>query len=226
MDDCEHRELAAGYVLGALDRDDAARFEAHAHGCAACAADVEAFRDPLLVLAHTADPAEPPPQLRAAILAAVAPRPERRESWLDRLLAWRPAAGLALAAAAAAALVVAVVATRDPAAPTAESLLGGPVAAEVELAPRNAGRVLIGRDGKAVAEVSLGEAPAGKVYEAWVMRNGDVGRAEPAGLVDRDGTATIVLTRRARAGDVIGFTVEPAGGSPAPTSMPVATGRA
>lgn len=225
MDDCEHRELAAGYVLGALDRDDAASFETHAHTCATCAADVEAFRDPLLVLAHTAEPADPPPHLRAAILAAVAPRAEAGESWLDRLRGWRPAAGLALAAAAAA-LVVAVVATRNPPAPTAESLLGGPVAAEVELAPRNAGRVLIGRDGKAVAEVSLGEAPAGKVYEAWVMRNGDVGRAEPAGLVDRDGTATIVLARRARAGDVIGFTVEPAGGSPAPTSMPVATGRA
>lgn len=224
MGDCELRELAAGYALGALDRDDEARFEAHLDRCAGCAADVERFRDPLLVLAHAGRAEEPPPQLRERILADVATRPAA-PSRLDRLRARRVTAGLALAAAAAI-LVVAVFAGRGPSAPSAESLLGGPVAAEVALAPAGAGRVLLGRDGKAVAELRLEKAPEGKVYEAWVMPGGDPARARPAGLFEGGGTTTIVLARRARSGDVIGFTVEPDGGSPAPTSVPVATGRA
>jgi anti-sigma-K factor RskA len=222
VDDCEHRELAAAYALGALDRDDESWYEAHLATCDECSRDVESFRGPLLVLAHTGGPADPPPALRSRILADLAPRAPRTQL-LDRLRSRRPALGFALAAAAAV-LVAAVLMTRGPATPSAESLLGGPVAAEIALAPAGTGRVLLGQDGKAVAEVTLADAPEGKVYEAWVMRGGDAGRAEPAGLVD--GSATIVLTRRARPGDVIGFTLEPDGGSPAPTSQPVASASA
>lgn len=224
MGDCEHRELAAAYVLGALDPDDESWYEAHLATCDACAADAEAFRDPLLVLARTHAPADPPAALRGRILDAVAPR-RTRSPVLERLGARRLRVGLAFATAAVALLVVAVLLGRGDGTPSAASLLGGPVAAEVSLTPAGTGRVLLRRDGRAVAEVTLAAAPAGKVYEAWVMRGGDVRRAEPAGLTDGGGTAAVVLTRRARAGDVIGFTLEPDGGSRAPTSEPVAAGR-
>jgi anti-sigma-K factor RskA len=224
VDDCEQRELTAGYALGALDRDDASRFEAHLRRCKACAAEVEAFRDALLVLAHTAEPAEPPAELRGRILAEVAPRAidRPRRSFRSPFRWPLPALATGLAAAAACTVIV-VVGTQGSGAGGPAALLGEPVAAEVALQPTGIGRILVGRDGKVVAQVTLHRAPAGKAYEAWVMPKGDAQRARPAGLLRGDGTQTVVLSARAHQGDVVGFTLEPAGGSPRPTSPPVAT---
>jgi anti-sigma-K factor RskA len=226
VDDCDHRELAAAYALGALDRADVARFEAHLERCAVCEADVEGYRDALLVLAHSADPAEPPPPLRDRILAEVAPPPAtaRAGRSIGARARWPRVAWGAGLAAAAAVVLVAIVVARGPAPRTPESLLGEPVAAQIALAPAGTGRVYVGRDGRVVAQIDLRRAPAGRVYQAWVMPKGDARTARPAGLVD-GGKQTVVLASPAHRGDVVGFTLEPAGGSPRPTTPPVATAR-
>lgn len=226
MDDCEQRELTAGYALGALDPDEASRFEGHLRNCSACAVDVEAYRDALLVLAHTAEPAEPPAELRARILAEVSPRPATRprRSLADRFRMSRPVFGAGLAVAAAC-IAILVVTTQGSGEPNPVALLGEPVVASLALQPTGVGRIFVGRDGKVVAQMKLGDAPAGEVYEAWVMPSGDARRARPAGLLGGDGSRTTLLTSRAQRGDVVGFTLEPAGGSPKPTSAPVATAR-
>lgn len=58
--------------------------------------------------------------------------------------------------------------------------------------------------------------PPSSVYELWFIRGGG---ARPAGLVPL--TAAPVLAPGLAAGDAIGVTVEPAGGSPAPTTTPI-----
>ena len=47
--------------------------------------------------------------------------------------------------------------------------------------------------------------------------------AKPAGLFPGGGKQYVVLTARAHPGDVVGFTLEPAGGSLRPTTQPLAT---
>jgi anti-sigma-K factor RskA len=89
-------------------------------------------------------------------------------------------------------------------------------------------------DGAAVARVvaspSRGEAvfvadglesaPRDRTYELWVI---DEERAVPAGLFDpdEDGRVTRVMTGDMANAQAIGVTVEPAGGSPEPTSEPI-----
>ncbi len=63
--------------------------------------------------------------------------------------------------------------------------------------------------------------PAGSTYELWYID--DAGDATPAGTFDvgDDGSHTVVLAGEMNAGDRVGVTVEPAGGSESPTTTPV-----
>ena len=62
-------------------------------------------------------------------------------------------------------------------------------------------------------------APEGKVYEIWLQHD-DV--MVPAGLMPDKSDQTIVLEGDAAAASAAGITVEPDGGSEAPTSDPIA----
>jgi anti-sigma-K factor RskA len=71
---------------------------------------------------------------------------------------------------------------------------------------------LIGKNLKAL--------PGDKTYEAWYIDS--AGQAVGAGLFESGGKSTLqVLTGRMTAGDTIGVTVEPAGGSKSPTTKPI-----
>ncbi|MGW2562221.1 anti-sigma factor [Streptomyces sp. NPDC001514] len=76
------------------------------------------------------------------------------------------------------------------------------------------------RDGAVFLASGLPRAGAGKVYQLWFA---DGGTMRPAGLLDSSGSPEALLmdgpVGRATA---MGVTVEPAGGSPAPTSEPLA----
>jgi anti-sigma-K factor RskA len=67
---------------------------------------------------------------------------------------------------------------------------------------------------------NLKPLPSNKTYEAWYINS--AGQAIGAGLFESSGKSTLqVLTGTMRAGDTIGVTVEPAGGSTSPTTKPI-----
>ena len=68
-----------------------------------------------------------------------------------------------------------------------------------------------------LASWTLGPAPSGHAYEVWVMRPGTAPRS--VGLM---ADVTPMSIADVRAGDQIGVTIEPAAGSPGPTTAPVA----
>jgi len=71
--------------------------------------------------------------------------------------------------------------------------------------------------------LDLPAPPSGKIWEAWVL-NGE--RPIAIGIIDaRTGVTTLLLTAPLGAGDGVAVTLEPAGGSRAPTSAPVLAGR-
>jgi anti-sigma-K factor RskA len=75
--------------------------------------------------------------------------------------------------------------------------------------------------GKAVLVASRMPAPpAGKVYQLWLQD--DAGTMRPAGLMTGSGDQVLVLTGDARDAAGAGITIEPTGGSPRPTSQPLA----
>ena len=62
---------AAAYVLGSLDPDERAAFEAHLAGCEECAAEVRALRGVTDVLARAVPQRTPRPELRLRVLASL-----------------------------------------------------------------------------------------------------------------------------------------------------------
>ena len=63
-------------------------------------------------------------------------------------------------------------------------------------------------------------APAGKVYQLWLDVPGE--GMVSAGLMPPKADQTVLLDGDAAAATGAGITVEPAGGSPAPTGDPIA----
>lgn len=63
-------------------------------------------------------------------------------------------------------------------------------------------------------------APAGKVYELWFQT--PEGEMEPAGIMPRAEDQTVLLEGDGSEAEAVAITVEPAGGSSAPSSAPIA----
>jgi anti-sigma-K factor RskA len=77
--------LAGAYALDALDDDEREVFEQHLRTCAECAQEVRGLRETAAELSHLNE-VNPPPQLRAAVLGAVAqsrPLPPLTDSTRD-----------------------------------------------------------------------------------------------------------------------------------------------
>jgi anti-sigma-K factor RskA len=67
----EYRDMLAAYALGALDRAEARALDEHLATCRACAAEIADWLDAASTLALSAEPVEPPAELRSRILESV-----------------------------------------------------------------------------------------------------------------------------------------------------------
>lgn len=250
----EARDLAAGFVLGALEPAEERAVRDH---LATCPEPHPEFAElggvvPYLNESLLADPVEPPASLRARVLASAAaePRvavPEPAEATIPF---GRPAARRRLGPAsvdwalriAAAVAIVALAgwnillqgrldAAQDYEAAVAAVVqaAGEPGAMTVILTPAQGearGIAAVRGDGSVVLAARNLDATAGsQVYETWVI----VGDAAPVAVgsftVGSDGTGTFT-TRPADAppGSVIALTLEPNAGNTAPLGPVVASG--
>jgi len=205
----------APYALDALDADEEREFEEHLASCEACREELASLREATAALAYGAVGPAPPPELKERILAeAAAERPNvvslpQRRSWT---------APLAAAAAIAAAVAIGVgvyAATRPASTDPLASVLAQPGAKLVPMGHR--GALAVAPDGTAAIALTVPRAPAGKTYEAWVIRDG---AAQRAGLFS--GATVLRIDRPVKPGSVVAVTLERAGGVDAPTSKPLA----
>jgi anti-sigma factor RsiW len=214
-DDTLH-DLTAAYALDALEPDEARAYEEHLAGCERCREELASLQTAAGSLAFAAEPAAAPADLRGRILAAA--RAER-----PNVIPLRPrrvnplAAVAAVAACAAVGLGVWNVLLHNDLNETRAAFRGVPLNGAT-------GSVVVGAgDSGALVVSNLAAAPAGKTYEAWVIRDG---KALPAGTFSGGGgTIVFRLTRVLPAGAVVGVTLERAGGVDAPTTKPFITSR-
>lgn len=241
--------LTGAYALDALGDAERREFEAHLAGCPDCAREVDELRATAARLGLSAA-VEPPERLRQRVLARVVEtrqEPPLGAPVPPRAAAAPRGGGRLVRLTAAAAVVAAAVAVALGAAVTRaeheRDLARGEVAelrarydplAQLAAAPDVRAGAATGVDGgSALVLVSRGlnravlvtsdlpEPPAGRTYQAWLIAAG--GPPRPAGFLASaaPGTAApLVLTDLADAAR-IGLTVEPAGGSPQPTTTPV-----
>jgi anti-sigma-K factor RskA len=211
--------LVAPYALDALDQQDERDFEEHLASCESCREELARLREAATSLAYAAPGPAPPPELKARLLdRARAERPNvvslpRRRSWTA------PLAAVAAVAAAAAIGLGVWGATRPTGSDPFAAVLAKQGSTLVPMGER--GALAVAPDGSAAIALSAPDAPAGKTYEAWVIRNGTPQRA---GLLT--GTSTLRIQRPVSRGAVVAVTLERAGGVDRPTTRPVAQTKA
>lgn len=218
------REDLAAYVLGALETDEAARFERHLEGCERCREEIVWLQPALNALPESVQRQEPPKRLRQSLMAEVraeakaersSPEPSRwRSLWQARGL--RVATGFAVVALVAAAVVGYEVGNggsgESPESSTVVSRQ--PDGITVKMVSEG--------DGGKLHLSGVGQLPPDKVLEAWVEREGKV-EAVPALFVpDRKGQAETTIENLSGVKTVM-VTKEPSGGSDAPTGEPIVT---
>jgi anti-sigma factor RsiW len=233
--------LAGVYALDALnpggERD---RFSRHLERCTSCANEVRAFRDVATALAFAAA-AEPPPDLRGRVMAAVADTPQQRPETGTRARSrrsrpWAPWVPWLSGAIAAAGIVIAVIfglaqartqAELNQARAGAQQIVGVLTAPDAKLltSRTTAGGAAVivlaaSRHQLVVTTAGLPALPVGKVYQLWLI--GPV-KIVSAGLLPapEDGKTPPVLASGIVAGDKLGLTVEPAPGTAQPTTTPI-----
>ena len=235
--------LSGAYAVDAVDDLERVRFEKHLSACTECRAEVDSFRAVAGQLGFLAE-VTPPARLRDQVLrdiAKVRPLPpaatEEASARIEitrqslRKDVKRPRRFPTWLAAAAAVVVIgggatAIVAQRS-------DQVQVQTVAEKVLADPNASRKTQDFPGGASAEVvssralgravlvthSMPNAPAGKVYQAW-LQHGETFAS--AGIMPSRADQTLLLEGDASTASAVGITVEPEGGSSSPTSAPLA----
>ncbi|WP_110240301.1 anti-sigma factor [Nocardioides gilvus] len=217
--------LSGAYALDALDDLERARFKDHLAQCPDCTEEVASLREAAAFLAEETL-MTPPPGLRTAVLTRVSqvrplpPLAVRR----------RPKHRFPLLLAAAVAIIAGVGAvawspwTNDAAPSDAERVLQASDAQRAVVDLGESGRATVVRsvaeDKAVIVTEEMVAPPEGMVFQVWFQTPED--DMVPAGVMEPVPDQTLVLDGSAADAVGAGITVEPEGGSPAPTSEPIA----
>ena len=222
-------DLAGAFALDALSDEERGEFEAHIATCADHAEELAWHRRVSRGLAASAEAMPPPPGLRSRILESVEGRPgsaqgavptpiRRREPGSGGMgfrLPYALAAVFALIALGMLAWNITLLSGGDQAQPGDETFAFS--------GPGGSGDVTFVPD-KGVAVVNLAglaNLPEDQDYQVWVIEGGS---PRSLGLLTvESGQATFAALAATSGIDAIAVTIEPAGGSPAPTSDPILT---
>lgn len=233
--------LGAAYALDAVDDLERAAFDRHVAECETCAIEVAEFRETVTRLADGTW-SVPPPRMRADVLARAAVTPQlspldRRRGALSSVSRWRRlAAGCAIVGVlgvGAAATTYAVqeqrladqrvaTATAQQRADRIQAVLAAPDASLRTGTLTGGGRVsVVVSDSADAAVVVLADAPSPgprRAYQLWTVRGQT---PVSVGLLAPGQSAATELVDGVRGRDAFAVSLEPAGGSPAPTTTPL-----
>ncbi len=234
-------EMLPAYALGSLDAEEKSGVEEHLGECPACQRELEAYQAVAAQLPLAVPLQTPPPRLRQAILdraGQVSPASRRsgaragpRPALLQRLgrSLRAPAPAWALVGVALLAVVLLgfnLVLLRQVASPPASAFRVIQLAG-TDSAPQASAWMVVSADGRSGTLIAQGlpALPPGQQYQLWLNRNGQ--RASGGVFsVDAAGYASEWVYTPVPLADFkqFGVTVEPQGGSPAPTGARVLAG--
>jgi anti-sigma-K factor RskA len=244
--DHEMKQQIPAYLLGALEPAELADFQHHLDGCAECQAELRWLEPSTVQLAGSIEQIEPKPAMKRAVMDAVKresgqtapasagtrpagtrtadpdrPKSSKRRRWFTLP---EPGSGFALAGAMALVAVVLVAGVAGYALNNGDAPAGGGAGQERVITGTStdgSDAVLVQSGNSGMLRISnLQQPQGGKVYQAWIERDGDIEPTESLFLPRGDGTATTSVPDLEGV-DSVYVSVEPVGGSPAPTTTPV-----
>jgi anti-sigma-K factor RskA len=199
-------ELAALRGIDALEPEEAALIDRHMFECAECCAEFARSRAAGTALALSAS-APPPASLRERVLSS-AVKIRRIRPWYRQT---------AVQAAAAAAVVLIAVGSWVVTHRTTEQQF----AAKCTPSGLECGAVVASGGSLRLQAHGLHALPAGKVYQAWIIHPEQTPIPEPTFTVSNSGEGSVEMPGTPGKGDVVAVTIEPDGGSQAPSTKPV-----
>jgi hypothetical protein len=223
-----YREDVGAYLLGALPDLDRQAFEHHLATCQECSEDVERLRPAADALPRSVTPIEPPASLKASLMESIRedgqePEPARRRlpGLLPAWLRLRPA----LAWAGAAVLLAIGLATGFGVGRALDEDGVRTITAEVDRSelPRASASLSLPGDGGEGAILRLNRVPSagqGRVYQAWVQRDGEV-VPQPTFEPGRDRAAAVALPGDLSDAEAVLVTREKRPGARAPSEDPI-----
>ncbi|MFL5907963.1 MAG: hypothetical protein ACJ75Z_10270 [Solirubrobacterales bacterium] len=211
------REDLVAFSLGALERDEEERVQAHAPGCARCTRELEALAPAVAVLGESVEQLEPPPELRERVLAVVRTEAEARQepspvarprtrAAMGRFLL-RPATGLAALAVAGAGVAGYLVHDNGG---------GESSTVPVEASTGAGGSLVVGDISSTLAVHGMKPLPKGAVYQVWVESGSNV-RPSSNFIPDNSGRGTTAIDGHLTSGTRVMVTQESAPGHTKPT---------
>lgn len=230
MDETHDRlkELVAPYVLGAVPQNEMAFVRAHILSCDECMTEADSFAQVAEKLPLAVQPVALPAGFAERVLAAAGPVEETKGSEVVTLDKRRRPAFVSVMAAAAMLMAIAVMAVSLL--QTQKDLHRQEVAVSALLRAGDESMGLQGTSGAVAKMVAanghsslvvagLGSAPSNHTYQLWIQREG---KMESAGTFDvEEGVAVLNTEWDLDEYEGAAITIEPAGGSPQPTSQPI-----
>ena len=241
--------LSGAYAVDALDPAERASFEEHLAECADCRAEVAELSATAHHLSSLSE-ATPSPALRASVLQGISqvrPVPPSTQPVVSTQpgrpgqpvtetgggsggkvvpFVRRTSTWLAAAAAAVAIAVGGIVWSPwsdQPASPYDQVVAAADATTVTSVKGDTTAKVVFSRElgRSAISVTGLPSLPDDQTYQLWYADADE--EMHPAGVFDTDssGRASAVLEGDANAAVAVGVTIEPAGGSPRPTTEPI-----
>ena len=242
--------LSGAYALHALNQDEAKAFETHLQESEETRNEVTELTDTAVLLGLAVDPVAPPAALKASIMSQLATTPQLPRETVETVSTtdarftgraeakakarWfaKPINAIVGVAAAVALIIGGGIAvnsistnvTQQAAADQLAAIYAADDSKSVKGTVAGGGQATLVWSGSmqtaALIVEEMNPLPSDKVYELWYI---DENGARPAGTftVGSDGKTWQVLEGTMGAGDTVGVTVEPSGGSTTPTTDPV-----
>jgi anti-sigma-K factor RskA len=223
--------LAAALSVGSIDGADHAALQSHVGSCADCRRVASEYMAAAARLPLALEPLQPSPELRTRLMKAVyaeAAADARPQAWWRRAWTRVPVGRGFTALAAAAAVAVLALSTWGLVRGQNPLPVTRTVALTIMPAAHAHGQLVYDRGGsQAVLTVTGLPGPAtaagraGAVYEVWLIPSS--GAPVPAAFLNQgpDGTWTAALHADMSSYAMVAATIEPLGGSRAPTGIEV-----
>lgn len=235
-------DLIPGYALGSLDADDLQLVTRHLQDCPVCRQDVQAYQETVASLAMAAPQYAPSPALKSRLMQKIdqqgAPTNPQQDGWVGlfkALSAWFSSPVGVVAGALAVLMVIALGVNNLVLWSQVRELQS--LAAQQELrlvqlsgtthAPNASGYIVFNPNqssGKLIVENTPGLSQT-QQYQLWLIKDG---KRTSGGVfsVNESGSTTHIIRaeKPLDSFQAFGITVEPRGGSPAPTGIKVMGG--